>query len=125
MLQRLFKLSEHRTTVGREVVAGMATFAAMAYILAVNPTILMNGFADPAVGGDPASAAFLATKGALVTVTALTSAVATLLMALMTNFPLALAPGMGINAFFAFSICLGAGIRWQEALGSGNPARSA
>ena len=118
MLQRLFKLGEHRTTVGRELIAGTATFAAMAYILAVNPAILMNGFAaDPAIGTDPAAATFLATKGALVTVTALTAAVATVLMALMTNFPLALAPGMGINAFFAFSICLGAGVRWQEALG--------
>ncbi len=118
MLQRLFKLAENRTSAGREVFAGVATFTAMAYILAVNPAILMNGFgADPAIGTDPASASFLATKGALVTVTALTAAVSTLLMALLTNFPLALAPGMGINAFFAFSICLGAGVRWQEALG--------
>lgn len=118
MLQRLFKLAENRTSAGREVFAGLATFTAMAYILAVNPAILMNGFgADPAIGADPTSASFLATKGALVTVTALTAAVSTLLMALLTNFPLALAPGMGINAFFAFSICLGAGVRWQEALG--------
>ncbi|MEY4488807.1 MAG: hypothetical protein RIQ79_1315 [Verrucomicrobiota bacterium] len=118
MLQRLFKLSEHRTTVGRELFAGLATFAAMAYILAVNPGILMNGLgADPAIGSDPSSAAFIATKGALVTVTAITAAVSTILMALMTNYPIALAPGMGINAFFAFSICLGAGVRWQEALG--------
>jgi len=118
MLQRLFKISEHRTTVSRELFAGLATFAAMAYILAVNPAILMNGFgADPAIGTDPASASFIATKGALVTVTAITAALSTILMALMTNFPIALAPGMGINAFFAFSICLGAGVRWQEALG--------
>jgi AGZA family xanthine/uracil permease-like MFS transporter len=118
MLQRLFKLSEHRTTTGRELFAGLATFAAMAYILAVNPAILMNGFgADPAIGSDPTSAAYIATKGALVTVTAITAAVSTILMALMTNYPIALAPGMGINAFFAFSICLGAGVRWQEALG--------
>ncbi len=118
MLQRLFKLAEHRTNVGREVFAGLATFAAMAYILAVNPAILMNGFgADPAIGNDPTSATFLATKGALVTVTALTAAVSTILMALMTNYPIALAPGMGINAFFAFSICLGAGVPWQQALG--------
>lgn len=118
MLQRLFKLAEHRTTVSRELFAGMATFAAMAYILAVNPSILMNGFgADPAIGTDPASPSFLAVKGALVTVTALTAAISTLLMALMTNYPIALAPGMGINAFFAFSICLGAGVPWPQALG--------
>jgi AGZA family xanthine/uracil permease-like MFS transporter len=118
MLQRIFKLSEHRTTVSRELFAGLATFAAMAYILAVNPSILMNGLgADSAIGSDPTTAAFIATKGALVTVTAITAAVSTILMALMTNYPIALAPGMGINAFFAFSICLGAGVRWQEALG--------
>ncbi|EIP98609.1 permease [Opitutaceae bacterium TAV1] len=118
MLQRLFKLAENRTNTGRELFAGLATFAAMAYILAVNPAILMNGFgADPAIGNDPASQSFLAVKGALVTVTALTAAVSTILMALMTNYPVALAPGMGINAFFAFSICLGAGVPWQQALG--------
>lgn len=118
MLQRLFKLNEHRTYFSREVLAGLATFAAMAYILAVNPAILMNGLgADPAIGNDPTSASFLAVKGALVTVTALTAAVSTILMALMTNYPIALAPGMGINAFFAFSICLGAGVPWQQALG--------
>ena len=118
MLQRIFKLSEHRTTVSRELFAGLATFAAMAYILAVNPAILMNGLgADPAIGTDPTSASFIATKGALVTVTAITAAVSTIIMALMTNYPIALAPGMGINAFFAFSICLGAGVPWQQALG--------
>jgi adenine/guanine/hypoxanthine permease len=118
MLQRLFKLTEHRTTVSRELFAGMATFAAMAYILAVNPSILMNGFgADPQIGSDPTAAAYVATKGALVTVTALTAALSTILMALMTNYPIALAPGMGINAFFAFSICLGAGVPWPQALG--------
>jgi AGZA family xanthine/uracil permease-like MFS transporter len=118
MLNRIFKLSAHGTTTGRELQAGLATFAAMAYILAVNPGILMPGFGvDPAIGTDPASASYVATHGALVTVTALTAAVATVIMALMTNYPIALAPGMGINAFFAFTICLGAGIPWHEALG--------
>ncbi|MFA6961637.1 MAG: NCS2 family permease [Opitutaceae bacterium] len=118
MLNRFFKLSAHGTTTGRELQAGLATFAAMAYILAVNPSILMAGFGvDPAIGTDPASAGYIATHGALVTVTAITAALATIIMALMTNYPLALAPGMGINAFFAFSICLGAGILWHEALG--------
>lgn len=118
MLNRIFKLADHRTTMSREFQAGLTTFAAMAYILVVNPSILMNGFAaDPAIGHDPTSLSFLATKGALVTVTALTAAMATLLMAFLANYPIALAPGMGINAFFAFSICLGAGIPWHEALG--------
>ena len=102
MLQKLFKLSQHGTTPVRELQAGATTFAAMAYILAVNPAIL-------AAAGMP--------QPALVTVTALTAAVSTLIMAALTNFPLALAPGMGINAYFAFTICLGLGISWQSALG--------
>ena len=118
MLNRLFKLSAQGTAVGREVQAGLATFAAMAYILAVNPAILMHGFGvDPAIGTDPTSVSYIATHGALVTVTAITAAIATVLMALLTNYPIALAPGMGINAFFAFTICLGAGVPWTEALG--------
>jgi AGZA family xanthine/uracil permease-like MFS transporter len=102
MLNRLFKLDQHATTPLREVQAGLTTFAAMAYILAVNPGILANTGMD---------------KGALVTVTALTAALATALMALLTNYPIALAPGMGINAFFTFTICLGKGLPWSEALG--------
>ena len=102
MLNRLFKLQENHTTAGREMAAGLTTFAAMAYILAVNPGILS------ATGMD---------KGALLTVTALTAAIATAIMALMTNYPIALAPGMGINAFFTFTIVLGKGIPWPEALG--------
>jgi adenine/guanine/hypoxanthine permease len=102
MLQRLFKLDENNTTIGREMQAGLTTFAAMAYILAVNPGILS------ATGMD---------KGALVTVTALTAAIATTIMALLTNYPIALAPGMGINAFFTFTIVLGKGVPWSEALG--------
>ena len=82
--------------------AGVTTFAAMAYILAVNPDILKNaGMPQPA----------------LVTATALSAAISTVLMASLTNFPLALAPGMGINAFFAFSVCIGMGVPWQSALG--------
>ena len=102
MLSRLFKLRENNTTVGRELTAGLTTFAAMAYILAVNPDILSHAGMD---------------KAALVTITALSSAAATMLMAFMTNFPIALAPGMGINAMFAFTICGAMGVRWSEALG--------
>jgi AGZA family xanthine/uracil permease-like MFS transporter len=102
MLKRFFKLDQAGSTVGRELQAGLTTFAAMAYILVVNPDILANTGMD---------------KGALVTVTALTAAVATTIMALMTNYPLALAPGMGINAFFTFTICLTNKVPWQQALG--------
>jgi len=102
MVARLFKLESRGTTPFREFQAGLTTFAAMAYILAVNPAILANAGMD---------------KGALVTVTAITAAVATTLMALFTNFPIALAPGMGINAFFTYTICLGKGLPWSEALG--------
>ncbi|MCX6875870.1 MAG: NCS2 family permease [Verrucomicrobia bacterium] len=102
MLQQLFQLERHRTTLGRELQAGLTTFAAMAYILAVNPAILANAGMD---------------KGALVTVTALTAALSTVIMALLTNYPIALAPGMGINAFFAFTIVIGRGQPWSEALG--------
>jgi len=102
MLERLFKLSQHGTTAGREVQAGCTTFAAMAYILAVNPAIL--------------AAAGMPVEG-LITVTAVSAAVSTLLMACFTNFPLALAPGMGINAYFAYTVCVGLGVPWQQALG--------
>ncbi len=102
MLNRLYKLDQNGTTVGRELAAGATTFAAMAYILAVNPAIL-------SAAGMP--------QAALITVTALTAAVSTLLMGFLTNYPLALAPGMGINAYFAFTVCLGLGVSWQSALG--------
>jgi len=102
VLERIFKLRENGTTPMREVAAGFTTFAAMAYILAVNPAIL-------AAAGMP--------QPALLTATAVSAAVATLLMAALTNFPIALAPGMGINAFFAFSICVAMKVPWQSALG--------
>jgi len=102
MFQQCFQLDRHGSSVGRELQAGLTTFAAMAYILAVNPAILANTGMD---------------KGALVTVTALTAALATVIMAFLTNYPIVLAPGMGINAFFTFTIVLGKGIPWSEALG--------
>jgi adenine/guanine/hypoxanthine permease len=84
MLERFFSLKERRTTVPQEVIAGLTTFAAMAYILAVNPSILSTTGMD---------------KGALITATAVASGVMTIVMALATNCPIALAPGMGLNAF--------------------------
>lgn len=102
MLERFFRLREHRTDVRREILAGVTTFAAMAYILAVNPGILSAAGLD---------------KGAVLTATALAAAVTTAAMGLLTNYPLALAPGMGINAFFAFTMCLKEGVPWPAALG--------
>jgi AGZA family xanthine/uracil permease-like MFS transporter len=102
MLERLFALTSNNTTPARELQAGLTTFAAMAYILAVNPSILADTGMD---------------RAALVTVTALSAATATALMAAFTNYPIALAPGMGINSFFTYTICLGAGVPWQQALG--------
>lgn len=101
MLERLFKLSEHNTNVKTELVAGLTTFLTMAYILFVNPDILS------ATGMD---------KGSLFTATALAAAFGCLVMGLVANFPVALAPAMGLNAFFAFTVCGSMGYTWQEAM---------
>jgi AGZA family xanthine/uracil permease-like MFS transporter len=101
VIEKLFRLREMGTTPGREVMAGLTTFAAMAYILVVNPNVLADA-------GMP--------REATVTGTALAAAGATLLMAFLANLPLALAPGMGINAFFAYAICLGMKVPWPSAL---------
>lgn len=100
-LDKLFHLKENHTTVKTEVMAGVTTFMTMAYILAVNPSIMS------AAGMD---------KGALLTATALASFVGTVLMALFANYPFALAPGMGLNAFFAFTVVGQMGYSWQTAL---------
>ncbi|MGL5317693.1 MAG: NCS2 family permease [Bacteroidales bacterium] len=101
MFEKLFKLSEHKTNVRRELVAGFTTFMAMAYILAVNPDILS------AAGMD---------KGSVFTATALASVIGSLLMGLLANLPIGLAPGMGLNAFFAFTVVLTMGYSFQFAL---------
>src|SRR3954470_8835292 len=100
-VDRFFKLREHRSNIRTEVTAGLTTFAAMAYILAVNPQILSTTGMD---------------FGAVVTATALASAIMTIVFALVTNWPIALAPGMGLNAFFAFTICGAMKIPWPAAL---------
>jgi AGZA family xanthine/uracil permease-like MFS transporter len=102
MLERFFQLRAHNTDVRREMLAGLTTFAAMAYILAVNPLILSSAGMN---------------AGAVLTATALAAAITTAAMGLMTNYPLALAPGMGLNAFFAFTMCLKEHIPWPAALG--------
>lgn len=101
MLEKFFKLKDNNTTVRTEIVAGFTTFMTMAYILAVNPNIL--------------SAAGMNAKAVLIA-TALASFVGTLLMALLANYPFALAPGMGLNAYFAFTVVIGMGYSWQLAL---------
>lgn len=100
-MEKFFKLKENGTNVKNEIIAGITTFMTMAYILAVNPSILS------ATGMD---------KGAVFTATVVSSIVATLIMGLLANLPFALAPGMGLNAFFAYTVVLGMGYSWQTAL---------
>ena len=101
MLEKMFKLKENNTTVKTEVLAGITTFMTMAYILAVNPNLL--------------SAAGMDSEAVLIA-TCLASFVGTLAMALMANYPFALAPGMGLNAYFAYTVCGSMGYSWKVAL---------
>lgn len=100
-MDRYFGFKEHGTTYRKEMVAGLTTFLSMAYILFVNPLVLS------ATGMD---------SGAVFTATALAAAIGTLLMGVLANYPIALAPGMGINAFFAYVVVLDMGIPWETAL---------
>ena len=100
-LEKFFHLKENNTDVKTEVMAGITSFMTMAYILAVNPNILS------AAGMD---------HGAVFTATAVASFLGTLCMALFANYPFALAPGMGLNAYFAYTVVLGMGYTWQVAL---------
>ena len=94
MLEKLFKLKENHTTVKTEILAGITTFMTMAYILAVNPSVL------GATGMD---------QGAIFTATVLAAVIGTVCMALFANYPFALAPGMGLNAYFAYTVVIGMG----------------
>ncbi len=100
-MEKIFKLKQNGTTVGREVVAGLTTFFAMAYIIAVNPTLLSQS-------GMEWGAVFLATI--------ISSIIGTLIMGLVANVPYAQAPGMGLNAFFVYTVCFTLGFTWQQAL---------
>ncbi len=104
MLEKLFRLKENGTSVRREIVAGFTTFTTLSYIIFVQPTLLKIAGMD---------------SGAVMVATCLASAGATILMAFMTNYPVALAPGMGINAYFVFSVCNPEALNlpWQDALG--------
>ncbi len=106
MLQKFFKLKEHGTNVRTEIIAGVTTFMTMAYIIFVNPDILSAAIDTPN--------AF----NAIMTATILAAAFTTILMGFVTNYPFALASGMGLNAFFAFSVVIGMGASWQAALGA-------
>lgn len=101
MIEKLFKLSENKTNMRTEVIAGITTFMTMAYILAVNPSLL-------SASGMDATAVLIAT--------CLASFVGTMAMALLANYPFALAPGMGLNAYFAYTVCIGMGYDWRVAL---------
>jgi AGZA family xanthine/uracil permease-like MFS transporter len=101
LLERIFKLSEHKTDVRTEVFAGLTTFMTMAYIIFVNPDLLSIAGMD---------------FGAVLVATCISASIASITMGLMANYPFALAPGMGLNAFFTFGVVLGFGLSWQAAL---------
>ena len=100
-LETYFRFAENRTTWRTELLAGLTTFVTMAYILFVNPAILSET-------GMPVAAVTIAT--------CLCAAAGSLLMGILANYPLALAPGMGLNAYFTYTVCKGMGIAWQTAL---------
>src|SRR5258706_4113146 len=103
MLDRQFGLSEHGTSVRTEIVAGVTTFLTMAYIIFVNPSILADAGMD---------------RGAVFTATCLAAAIGTAFMGLYANYPIALAPGMGLNAYFTYGVVKGMGHSWETALGA-------
>ena len=102
-LERYFKLKEHGSDVRTEVVAGVTTFLTMAYIIFVNPAILGDA-------GVPKDAVYVATCVA--------AALRTFIMGLYANYPIGMAPGMGLNAYFAYAVVIGMGVPWQSALGA-------
>lgn len=102
MIERLFHLAENQTTVRRELLAGLTTFMTMAYVVVVNPRILSEA-------GMPVDGVLFATCAS--------AAIATLVMGIWANYPIALAPGMSLNAYFTYSIVIGRGVPWQTALG--------
>jgi len=101
ILEKLFKLSDHKTNVRTEIIAGLTTFMTMAYIIIVNPLTLKEAGMD---------------FGSVLTATCLAAGLTTILMAFLANYPFALAPGMGLNAFFAYGVVIGMGYSWQLAL---------
>ena len=100
-MDRFFRFQEHNTTYRKETIAGLTTFLSMAYILFVNPAVLADAGMD---------------QGAVFTATALAAALGTLIMGVLAGYPIALAPGMGLNAFFTYSVVTVMGVPWETAL---------
>jgi AGZA family xanthine/uracil permease-like MFS transporter len=120
LLEKLFRLSENNTNVKTEVLAGITTFITVAYIIFVNPNILrFAGMNIQGIKGDGA-AAFTALNdpvvGSVFAATCISAAIGTLIMSFYANLPFILAPGMGLNAFFTYSVCINLGYSWQQAL---------
>lgn len=103
MLEKLFKLQEHKTNFRTEVLAGLTTFLTMSYIIFVNPDILSTTGMD---------------RNAIFVATCLAAALGSFVMAFVANWPIGMAPGMGLNAFFAFTVVGAMGFTWQQALGA-------
>ena len=103
MLEKLFKLNDHNTSVRTEVLAGLTTFLTMSYIIFVNPEILSSTGMD---------------RNAVFVATCIAAALGSGVMALVANWPIGMAPGMGLNAFFAFTVVAAMGFSWQQALGA-------
>jgi len=103
MIERFFKFKEKGTDLKTEIIAGITTFFAMSYIIFVQPSVLSQGGMD---------------FGAVMVATCLSAAIATFVMGFYANYPIALAPGMGENFYFVFSVILGMGIAWQKVLGA-------
>lgn len=103
MLDSFFQLTKNKTTLKQEVIAGVTTFLTMSYVIFVNPSILADAGMD---------------KGAVFVATCLAAIIGTLIMGVLANYPVALAPGMGLNAFFTYTVVLGMGVAWQTALGA-------
>jgi AGZA family xanthine/uracil permease-like MFS transporter len=100
-MKNFFGFTERNTTYKQEILAGLTTFLSISYILVVNPLILSQAGMD---------------RGAVFTATALTAIIGSLLIGLLANYPIAIAPSMGLNSFFTFSVVIGMGIEWQVAL---------
>ena len=101
MLEKIFKLAEHKTSVKTEAIAGLTTFLTMAYIIFVNPSVLGQAGMD---------------KSAVFVATCLAAAIGCFIMGFWANYPVAQAPGMGLNSFFTYTVVIGMGYTWQVAL---------
>ena len=109
-MEKIFKLKENGTTIKTEIIAGLTTFLTMAYIIFLNPSVI--GKSNPNLAHIPNTME----DTAVITATCIAAAIGTWLMGWLSNYPLALAPGLGLNAFFTYTVVLGMGCSWQLAL---------